>query len=64
MQHKVRNNSVWETALADPGFGQGGAPEIFPEILPMERSEVGWAKRANNGGGPGPALGPWKLLDF
>ena len=22
-------------ALADPGFGQGGTPEIFSEILPM-----------------------------
>ena len=21
-------------AVADPGFGQGGAPEIFSEILP------------------------------
>ena len=50
--------------LADPGFGQGGAPEILSEILPTKRSEVGRAKRANIGRGPGPALGPWKLLHF
>ena len=41
-----------------------GGPEIFPEILPTERSGVGRVKQANNGWGPGPALGPWKFLDF
>ena len=33
--------------LADPGFGQGGAPEYLSEILPTKRSEVRRAKRAN-----------------
>ena len=54
----------WRMALVDPVFGQGGGLEIFPKILPMERSGVGQAKRANNGHCPGPALVPWKLLDF
>ena len=38
--------------VADPGFGQGGAPEIFSQILPTQRSEL-----YNIGRGPGPALG-------
>ena len=43
--------------LADPGFGQGGAQNFFRDFADV-------AKRANIGGGPGPALGPWKLLHF
>ena len=39
MQIKVDTVQWWiqnflEPALADPGFGQGGAPEIFSENLP------------------------------
>ena len=33
---------IAHNSVADPGFGQGGAPEFFSEILPMQQSEFGW----------------------
>ena len=54
----------WAYIGVDPGFGQGGAQAKFFRDLPTARSDGERAKRAYIGGGPGPALGPWKLLYF
>ena len=43
--------------VADPGSGQWGAKHFSRDFADK-------AKRANIGWGPGPALGPWKLLHF
>ena len=41
--------------VADPGFGQGWAPENFDEKFPMAHRGIVWAKRAQN---IGQDLGP------
>ena len=54
-----------QKAVADPGFGEGGAQKYFPRFC--GRSEVKSGEQIelyNIGGGPGPALGPWKLQHF
>ena len=42
----------------------GGGASKFVLDLPTARSVGERAKRANMGRGPGPTLGPWKLLYF
>ena len=50
------SGSATELAVVDPGFGQGGKKfsQDFADVV----------KQANIGWGPGPALGPLKLLHF
>ena len=47
---------------ADPGFGRG-ARHFFWDLLTVRSTGVR-AKLAYIGRGPGPTLGPWKLLHF
>ena len=48
---------------ADPGLRSRGV-KIFSAKSLMEQSGVMQMKWALMGRGPGPALGPWKLLGF
>ena len=50
-------NSLNCLTVADPGSGRGGGKHF-------SRDSADEVKQANIGQGPGPALGPWKLLHF
>ena len=62
----ISSFSYWYTWLRTSGSRilVGGGKKFSIEVLLMECSGVAWMKWAYIGRGPGPSLGPWKLLDF